>query len=372
MRCTPGIDQHGPVTSLPAASTPSDLAALGGWPAVLGPLTNRRDLPREHARAAMAEILSGAATPAQLAGFAVALRMKGESIDELTGLVDAMLAVANLVPVAAPLRDRLVDIVGTGGDRSHSINVSTLSAFVIAAAGVPVCKHGNRAASSSCGSADVLEALGVAIELTPAGVAACLADAGLAFCFAPRFHPALRHAGPPRRELGIPTTFNILGPMVNPARVRRQVVGVSDPAAAEKMLGVLRANGASHVFVVFGHDGLDELTTTTTSTVFEWDGTTEREYVVDPAELGLARATMGDLRGGDATVNAAISRRVLAGERGAHRDVVVLNSAAGLVVGGAAPDLATGVSMAAATIDSGAAAAALDRLVSASQAAAAS
>ena len=356
-----------------AVTTPapsSDLLALGGWPAVLGPLVAGRHLPRTHARAAMAEILAGAATPAQFAGFAVAMRMKGETVEELTGLVDALLAEARLVPVPSPLQERLVDIVGTGGDRSHSINVSTLAAFVVAGAGVPVCKHGNRAASSSCGAADLLEALGVVIELTPAGVAACLEEAAFAFCFAQRFHPALRHAGPPRRELGIPTTFNILGPMVNPARVRRQVVGVSDPAAAPRMLGVLRANGAAHVWVVHGHDGLDELTTTTTSSVWSWDGTTEREFTVDPTALGLAAAAPGALRGGDPATNAGIARAVLTGERGPHRDVVVLNAAAGLVVAGAVATLAEGVALAGAVLDDGRAAAALDRLVAASQRAA--
>ena len=213
-----------------------ELAELGGWPAVLGPLLAGRDLTTDQARAAMAEILRGTATPAQLAGFVVALRMKGESVDELTGLLAAMLAAAELVPLDDDVRARAVDVVGTGGDRSHTINVSTLASLVVAGAGVPVCKHGNRAASSSCGSADLLEALGVNLELSPAGVAECLAVAGMAFCFAPRFHPALRHAGPSRRELGIPTAFNILGPMANPGRVRRMVVGVADPSMAERML----------------------------------------------------------------------------------------------------------------------------------------
>src|SRR5262245_14224292 len=193
------------------------LGEMGGWPAVLAPLVAGRDLPGDATRAAMVEILEGAATPAQLAGFVVALRMKGETVEELTGLLDAMIEAATLVPVGEPQHGRLVDIVGTGGDRSHSINVSTLASFVVAGAGVPVCKHGNRAASSACGAADLLEALGVTIELGPDDIVRCLDRAGLAFCFAPRFHPALRHAGPPRRELGVPTAFNILGPMANPA-----------------------------------------------------------------------------------------------------------------------------------------------------------
>jgi anthranilate phosphoribosyltransferase len=342
------------------------LADLGGWPAVLGPLVAGHDLPAESTRAAMAEILDGAATPAQLAGFVVALRMKGETVEELTGLLDAMLGAATLVPVDAVLQGRLVDIVGTGGDRSHSINVSTLASFVVAGAGVPVCKHGNRAASSACGAADLLEALGVTIELTPDDVVRCLEKAGLAFCFAPRFHPALRHAGPPRRELGVPTAFNILGPMANPARVRRLVVGLADPALADRMLGVLRRHGAERVLIVHGDDGLDELTTTTTSVVWELDGDAIRTWPVDPGELGLRRAAAADLVGGDPVTNAGCARAVLAGEAGSHRDVVVLNAAAGLLVGGAVDSLGAGIELAGAVLDDGRAAAALDALVAAS------
>jgi anthranilate phosphoribosyltransferase len=315
----------------------------------------------------MAEILDGAATPAQLAGFVVALRMKGETVEELTGLLDAMLSAATLVPVDEPLHERLIDIVGTGGDRSHSINVSTLASFAVAGAGVPVCKHGNRAASSACGAADLLEVLGVTIELGPDDITRCLEKAGVAFCFAPRFHPALRHAGPPRRELGVPTAFNILGPMANPARVRRLVVGLADPSLAERMLGVLQREGAQRVLIVHGDDGLDELTTTTTSTVWELDGDTARTWTLDPATLGLAPAAADDLVGGDPSTNAGFARAVLAGERGPHRDVVVLNAAAGLLVGGAVPSLDAGVALAEAALDDGRAAAALDALVAASR-----
>jgi anthranilate phosphoribosyltransferase len=345
------------------------LADFGGWPGVLGPLLNRQDLPADATRAAMAEILEGAASPAQLAGFVVALRMKGETVDELTGLLTAMLDAADLVPVPPALAGRLVDIVGTGGDRSHSVNVSTMAAMVVAGAGVPVCKHGNRAASSSCGAADLLEQLGVALELTPEGVAACLTQAGIAFCFAPRFHPALRHAGPTRRELGVPTVFNVLGPMANPARASRMVVGVADVSLAERMLGVLRVNGARRVLVVHGDDGLDELTTTTRSRVWELDNDATRVWVLDPAELGLAPATPDQLTGGDPTTNAAYTKAVLDGARGPHRDVVVLNAAAGLLVGGAAETMADGVELAGAVLDDGRAAAALARLVTASNAA---
>jgi anthranilate phosphoribosyltransferase len=345
------------------------LADLGGWPAVLAPLMARHDLSAEQAHAAMAEILEGAATPAQLAGFVVALRMKGETVEELSGLLDAMLEAAELVPVEPELQARLTDIVGTGGDRSHSINVSTISMLVIAGAGVPVCKHGNRAVSSSCGAGDLLGELGVAVELGPQAVAQCLHEAGLAFCFAPRFHPALRHAGPPRRELGVPTAFNVLGPMANPARVRRQLIGLADASMAERMLGVLARHGAEHVIVVHGGDGLDELTTTTVSQAWELRDGTVRTYEIDPATYGLAPATAAELVGGPPAVNAELARRVLAGDRGPHRDIVLLNAGAGLYVGGAAASIAAGVELATAVLDDGRATAALDRLVLASNAA---
>lgn len=356
----------------PERAPVTTLEAVGGWPAVLGPLTERRDLTGVQTRAAMAEVLRGDATPAQLAGFIVALRLKGETVEELSGLLDAMLDHAELVTLADGLADRVVDIVGTGGDRSHSINVSTLASLVVAGAGVPVCKHGNRAASSSCGAADLLAELGVHIELGPAGVARSVAEAGMGFCFAPRFHPALRHAGPTRRELGIPTAFNILGPMANPARVARQVVGLADARMAERMLGVLAAHGARHVLVVHGGDGLDELTTTGPSSVWELRDGEVRSFELDPAaSFGLARVEGDALRGGPPARNAELARAVLAGEAGPHRDIVVLNAAAGLYVGGAALSIGDGLALAAAAIDDGRAAAALDRLVKVSQDAAA-
>ncbi len=343
------------------------LADLGGWAAILGPLTAGHDLSEAQAEAAMGEILDGAATSAQIAGFIVALRMKGETVAELSGLLRAMLAAAATVPLAD--LDGVVDVVGTGGDRSHTINVSTLASIVVAGAGGRVCKHGNRAASSSCGSADVLEALGVVIDLDGAGVARCVESAGLGFCFAPSFHSSMRHAGPPRRELGVPTVFNFLGPMANPARVRRQVVGVSDPGMAERMARVLQANGSDRVLVVYGHDGLDELTTATTSTIVDLCDGELRSGEIDPTALGLARSETGALRGGDAATNAEHARRVLDGARGPHRDVVVLNAAAGLVAAGRVETMEDGVTQAHASIDSGAAAAALQRLVSLSGAA---
>ncbi len=341
------------------------LADLGGWPTVLGTLTAGRDLTAEQAGAALAEILHGRATSAQIAAFCVALRMKGETIEEMTGLLGAMMELVDPVPLDPDLD--VVDTCGTGGDRSHSINISTVAAFVVAGAGAPVCKHGNRAQSSQSGSADVLEALGVAIDLGPVQVAACVERAGMGFCFAPRFHAALRHAGPTRRELGVPTVFNFLGPLANPARVRRQALGVSDPAMAERMTGVLVANQARRALVVYGHDGLDEISTTTTSTVFELRDGSVRTYVVDPAELGIAHATPDELKGADATRNAEIVHRVLDGERGPYRDVVLLNAAAGIVAAGLADDLAAGLEAAVASVDDGRAAAVLERLVTVSK-----
>jgi anthranilate phosphoribosyltransferase len=337
-----------------------NLDELGGWPAVLGALTARRDLPADQARAAMAEILDGAATPAQIAGFIVALRMKGETVEELSGLVDAMLAAAERVELTGP---PAVDIVGTGGDRAHTINVSTLAALTVAGAGGRVCKHGNRAASSSTGAADLLEALGVRIDCGPAEVAACVEQAGIGFCFAPRFHPAMRHAGPTRRELGVPTVFNFLGPLANPAGVERLMIGVADPSMAERMVGVLAARGAERAMVVHGGDGLDELTISTTSQVVELRDGAVTTYTIDPTDFGLALAPRETLRGGDPQTNARLGRAVLAGEPGPQRDVVCLNAGAGLVVAGLAADLKEGVEAARASIDGGGAAAALDRLV---------
>ncbi|MGI8754579.1 MAG: anthranilate phosphoribosyltransferase [Acidimicrobiales bacterium] len=337
----------------------------GGWPAVLGTLTQGRDLDRGLAGSAMAEILEGNATAAQIAGFIVALRMKGETTEELTGLVGAMLDRAVPVTLAEP--DGVIDLVGTGGDRSHSINVSTLAALTVVGAGGRVCKHGNRAASSACGTADLLEALGVAFDLGPDGVAHCVATAGMGFCFAPRYHGAMRHAGPPRRELGVATVFNVLGPLANPARVRRQVTGVADPAMAERMLAVLSANGSERALVVYGHDGLDELTTTTTSTVHELRDGEVHTYDIDPLDLGIPRASLDDLRGGDPAINARLAREILAGASGPGADIVALNAAAGLVVADLATSLTDGVEQARAALVDGSAEQALADLVRESQ-----
>ena len=258
-------------------------------------------------------------------------------------------------------------MVGTGGDRAHTINVSTLAALVVAGAGGQVCKHGNRAASSACGAADLLEALGVAIELGPLGVAACVREARMGFCFAPRYHPAMRHAGPSRRDLGIPTAFNILGPLSNPGRVRRYLIGVADLRMAERMAGVLQAKGAQRALIVHGGDGLDELTTTGPSTVVELRDGAVSTWELQPTDLGLALVDREDLVGGDAAVNADLARRVLAGEPGPHRDIVSLNAGAGLLVAGLVDDLPAGLAAAREAIDSGAAVAALAALVEVSQ-----
>jgi anthranilate phosphoribosyltransferase len=353
------------------------LEDLGGWPFVLSRLAAREDLSAAEAAAAVTDVFEGNATPSQLAAFIFGLRCKGETVDEMTGLVQAMLAAAERVPLGASVASRVVDTCGTGGDRSGTINVSTIAALVVAGAGVPVCKHGNRSMSSRAGSADLLEALGVAINLGPAEVAACVSEVGMGFCFAPRFHPSMRHAGPTRRELGVPTVFNFLGPLANPARVRRQVVGVSDPAMADKMVGVLAANGATDILVVYGHDGLDELTTADVSTVVSYrvDQAGERDlrtYRVDPVDLGLARVARAELLGGDAATNADLARRVLGGEKGPRRDIVLLNAAAGLMVAGRVADLAEGLETARTVIDDGRAAERLAHLVARSQELAAS
>jgi anthranilate phosphoribosyltransferase len=332
---------------------------------------SREDLGADEAAAAFGDILAGGATPAQVASFVTALRIKGETVEEMTGLVRAMLEMAE--PLVVP--GRLVDTCGTGGDRRGTINVSTLAAFIAAGAGARVCKHGGRAASSTCGSSDVLEALGVVIDLGPDGVRRCVEQVGMGFCFAPRFHPGWRHAAPVRRDLGVATVFNFLGPLANPARAQHQVIGVSDPNMADKMLGVLRANGARRAMVVYGHDGLDELSTTGASSIADLivddDGKAEvRKDVIDPAALGLVRCDLGSLRGGDAAANAVAVRRVLDGERGPHRDIAVLNGAAALVVAGLAEDFAAGVERAASVIDDGRAATVLSRLVDISKAAA--
>jgi anthranilate phosphoribosyltransferase len=326
------------------------------WPRTLTRLVRGDALDTEGAGEAMRRIMSGEATPGQIGGFLMALRTKGETADEVEGLARTMLELANPVRTPAPA----VDVVGTGGDRSGTFNISTVSAIVVAGAGVPVAKHGNRAASSHCGSADVLEALGVSIDIDVAGVERCLAEAGIAFLFAPVFHPAMAHAGPVRRELRVPTVFNFLGPLTNPARPFAQAVGCSDARMLPLMAEVLARRG-TRAALFRGDDGLDELTTTGPSTLFEVRDGRAKETIVDPADLGLARASVEDLLGGDAETSATIVRALLGGEAGPKRDVVLLNAGAALEVAGRVPDLGEGIALAAETIDSGAAAAALDR-----------
>src|ERR687885_1775989 len=261
-------------------------AAPPFWPPLLAKLMRGEDLTADEAGRALSTILEGQAGPAQIAGFAVALRAKGETPAEMAALVRTMLAYAERVEVDGPL----LDTCGTGGDRSCSINVSTLAAFVAAGAGARVAKHGNRSATSACGSADLLESLGVAIDLGPSGVARCIDEVGIGFCFAPRYHKALRHAGPVRRELGVPTTFNFLGPLANPAGARRQTNGVGDAAMAERMVATLVELGTERALVFFGHDGLDELTTTTTSAMWEVTGGDGHFYNLHPTQLRLPPA----------------------------------------------------------------------------------
>ncbi|GAB11837.1 anthranilate phosphoribosyltransferase [Gordonia araii NBRC 100433] len=331
------------------------------WPLVLGLVTENRDLTAEQARWAMNEIMADAATSAQIAGFGLAVKMKGAAPRELDGLADAMLEHATRVRID---RDA-VDIVGTGGDRSHTVNISTMTAIVVAAAGVAVVKHGNRAASSKSGGADVLEALGVSINLGAADVARCVDEVGIGFCFAPVFHPAFRFTGPPRKELGVPTVFNVLGPLTNPAQPRAGLIGCAFADLAP-VLAQTFANRGSSVLVVRGDDGLDELTTTSTSTVWQVADSTVVQHHIDPeSDLGLARVELSALQGGDAEDNAVVARDLFAGARGPVRDAVLLNVAAALVAAeqtspmtrdGLVTALAAALTRAAEVIDSGAAA----------------
>jgi len=341
------------------------------WPNLLGRLLAGDSLSTDDTAWAMSEVMSGAATPAQIAGFAVALRAKGETAAEISGLVDGMLAYAE--PLA--IDGRLVDTCGTGGDRAATVNISTLAALVVRGAGATVVKHGNRAASSACGSADLLEELGVVIDLPPAAVAACAAEAGIAFCFARVFHPALRHAGDARAEIGVPTFFNILGPLANPARPAAQAVGVAHEPLAGVMASVLGGRGTD-ALVFRGQDGLDELSIHAPSRVWVVRDGAIREDSLDPRLLGIAVAPADALKGGDAALNAAISRRFLDGEPGPVRDAVLLNAAAGLVAhdgptgAPVADQVKAAMPRAAESLDSGAAAQALETWITASKSAA--
>ena len=322
-----------------------------------------RSLTRAEAAAAMDELMSGDATGAQFGAFLTALRMKGETVEELTGFAEVMRAKVTPVETGLPV----VDTCGTGGDGAGTFNVSTAAAFVVAAAGLPVAKHGNRAMSSQCGSADVLEALGVKIDLPAEGVAACVREVGIGFMFAPLFHPAMRHAVSPRREIGIRTVFNVLGPLTNPAGAKSQVLGVPDPALPAKMAQVLQNLGCRHALVVHGRDGLDEISPAGPTQVAEVVGESLRTYEIRPSDFGLAETPASSVRGGDAATNAQIIRRVFAGERGPARDFVILNAGAALVAGGAAKDLAEGIKLAGDLIDRGAAQEKVEALSAVSQ-----
>ncbi|MBY8875825.1 anthranilate phosphoribosyltransferase [Micromonospora sp. PLK6-60] len=337
------------------------------WPHLLNALLRREELSTADTAWAMDEIMTGAAGGAQIAAFAVALRAKGETPAELAGLVEAMLGRAVEVRLPEELRGSALDVVGTGGDLAHTVNISTMTALVVAGAGVRVVKHGNRAASSLCGTADLLEFLGVPLDLDPEQVARCVTEAGIGFCFAARFHPGMRHAGPVRREIGVPTAFNFLGPLTNPARPRAGAVGCFDLRMAPVMAQVFADRGDS-VVVMRGEDGLDEFSTAAPTRVWLAQQGTVREAVLDATELGVPRATLGDLRGGDAAYNAAVARRLLAGETGPVRDAVLVNSAVALATQGPLDGdltavLRAGLDRAAESIDSGAAAAVLDRWV---------
>ncbi|GIJ77867.1 anthranilate phosphoribosyltransferase [Micromonospora phaseoli] len=337
------------------------------WPHLLTTLLRGAELSTADTAWAMGEIMSGSAAPAQIAGFAVALRAKGETPAEVSGLVEAMLSRAVQVELPDEVRASALDVVGTGGDLAHTVNISTMTALVVAGAGVRVVKHGNRAASSSCGTADLLEFLGVPLDLGPEGVARCVAEAGIGFCFAARFHPGMRHAGPVRRELGVPTAFNFLGPLTNPARPRAGAVGCFDATMAPVMAAVFAARGDS-VLVMRGEDGLDEFTTAAATRFWIAQNGAVRETVVDATDLGVPRATLADLRGGDAPYNADVARRLLAGEPGPVRDAVLVNAAAALATqgpldGDLTDALSAGLGRAAESIDSGAAARTLERWI---------
>ncbi len=345
------------------------------WPGLLGSLLAAGDLSVDEAAWAMDEVMSGRATSAQLAAFLVALRAKGETVDELDGLSKAMLGHSRRIDVAGPA----VDVVGTGGDLAWTVNISTMAALIAAGAGARVVKHGNRAASSPCGTADVLEELGLDLSLEPEQVVEVFDEVGITFCFAPVHHPSMRHAGPTRRELGIATVFNVLGPLTNPAQPAAQVVGCSDPRLAALMAEVYARRGA-HALVFRGDDGLDELTITTTSRVWVVSGGSVNEVSLDPRELGFDVATLEDLRGGDRVVNAGAIRSLLAGKTGPVRDAAILNAAAALVVNDAAvsaTELGDGAALAGQlgaactraveSVDSGAASDVLERWLAASQ-----
>ena len=338
-------------------------------------LVDRKDLSRIEAAAAMEAIMSGAATDAQIAAFLTALRMKGETVEELIGFAQVMRQKAvkvrtrasDVVGATGTDREMLIDTAGTGGDASGTFNVSTATAFVVAGAGLKVAKHGNRSVSSLCGSADVVETLGIKIELSPAKIARCVDEVGIGFLYAPLLHTAMKHVMAARREMGIRTVFNMLGPLTNPAGANAQVIGVYSEALTEPLARVLAELGTLRAFVVHGADGLDEISNTGPSRISEVHEGIVRNSTVRPEDFGMARASIQDLRGGDREENAEIIRRILSGEAGPRRDIVLMNAAAAIVVGRKAHDLKEGVALAARSIDSGSARDRLARLVALSQ-----
>ena len=333
------------------------------FPALIEKLRHNEDLTTAEAASAMAAIMRGEAAQAQIAGLLVGLSIKGERPTELVGFAQTMRS--NAVAITPP-PGAVFDTCGTGGDRSGTFNISTASAIVLAACNMRIAKHGNRSVSSQCGSADVLEALGVNIQAAPATVELCLREVGVAFLFAPTFHPAMKHAAQARKDLGVRTAFNLLGPLTNPARPSRQIVGVPRPELTELLARSLSLLGSERAWVVHGADGLDELSTTGYTKVSESRGDSVQTFYVHPADFGLAKATPESLKGGDAAKNAAIVRSVLNGDAGPQRDVVLLNAGAALFVAGQAETVKAGIATAAAAIDSGAAREVLKRLVSVS------
>ncbi|MFM7337325.1 MAG: anthranilate phosphoribosyltransferase, partial [Actinomycetota bacterium] len=307
----------------------SEIAVAGSWSVVISQLLAKKDLSASHAGAAMRSVLSGEATPSQITAFIVALRAKGETEIELEGMLAEVRRAAERVFLPEQIVEQALDIVGTGGDHSHSVNVSTMAGLVVAGAKIPVCKHGSRASSSKSGAADVLEALGVAIEIDGVGVAKCVEETGFGFCFAQRFHPAFRFTGPSRREIGVPTVFNLLGPMANPASISFMVVGVGDPQAAPVMAKALMTRGIKRAWVVHGHGSMDELSLSGKCPVVEVNGNKSRSFEIDATEIGLGRADVASVRGGLPSENAKIFRELLDGAKGPVRDIVVMNAAAG-------------------------------------------
>jgi len=333
------------------------------FPPLIEKLRRQEDLTTEEAAAAMSAIMRGEAAPAQIAGLLVGLSIKGERPTELVGFAQTMRA--NAVPITPP-KGPVFDTCGTGGDRSGTFNISTASAIVLAACNMRIAKHGNRSVSSQCGSADVLEALGVNIQAAPAIVEQCLSEVGVAFLFAPTFHPAMKHAAQARKDLGVRTAFNLLGPLTNPARPSRQIVGVPRPELTELLARSLSLLGSERAWVVHGADGLDELSTTGYTKVSESRGHSVQTFYVHPADFGLAKASPESLKGGDAAKNAAIVKAVLSGDAGPQRDVVLLNAGAALFVAGVADTVKSGIATAAAAIDSGAAMDVLNKLIAVS------